>query len=186
MKTLVISLTLILFAGFLSAQETPEDNLSKKEIRKRKKDEKEAKLQKQYEANYQILFERSFVLEANSVEGKDGYRINVNPRLNFLIIDSANSVLQVGIGTKLGYNGVGGSTAKGKITSYKISKNDIHKSCSLSMMVNTKSGYYRVSIDVSAYGNANAWVLGMTYGDLRYNGYIVPLSESKVFKGTVY
>jgi hypothetical protein len=185
MKKFVILLSLILSVSIISAQEMPKDTINKKEIKKKKKEEREAKLQKQYEANYQMLFNRSFVLEANYIETDRKY--SVSPMLNFLLVDSTNSVLQIGSLYSIGYNGAGGSTAKGKITIYDLSKNDKNKTCSLKMSVNTMAGTFNVSFDITASGNASAWVSGMYFGMLVYDGYLVPLKESKVYiGGTLY
>jgi hypothetical protein len=185
MKKLVLLLSLLLCVGILSAQEMPKDSIGKKEIKKKKKEEKETKLQKQYETNYQMLFNKAFVLEANYIETDRKY--SVSPMINFLLVDSTNSVLQIGSLYSIGYNGAGGSTAKGKIISYELSKNDKRKTCSLKMSVNTMAGTFHVSFDINSSGYASAWVSGMYFGMLVYDGYIIPLNESKVYIGnTMY
>lgn len=128
-----------------------------------------------------MLLDSSFVLEANFITYKCN-RKNVNSTLNFLMVNSTNSVIQIESGYSLGYNGVGGSTAKGTITSYKLSKDDKRKSCTLRMRVSAIDETYDISFDVSASGSASAWVL-LKYGQLLYDGVIVPLNESKIYKG---
>ncbi|MCX6258454.1 MAG: DUF4251 domain-containing protein [Bacteroidia bacterium] len=183
MKKIFIILSLIVFVSILNGQESPKTSLSKKEIRKKKKEEKEAKLQIEFDSIYHLLLGKSFVLEADYVENTAGRRHSVNYLLNFLMIDSENAVLQVGSDNHIGYNDMGGATAKGNITSYKLSRNDEHKSCSLAITVNTMTGHFEISFDIPASGSASAWVYGMNFGRIVFEGRIVPLKYSHVFTG---
>jgi hypothetical protein len=174
----------VLFTCAISAQETQISNPSKKELKAKKKLEKEAKLQEQFESLYKILLDKSFVLEANFITYKTN-RIGVDSKLNFVLVDSSLSMLQIGSGNSVGYNGVGGSTAKGDITSYKLSKNDKRKSFYLSMSINTKDGLFYVTFNISANGNAHVSIVYKTL-TLIYDGKIVPLKESNIYKGSTW
>ncbi len=184
-KNKSILLLLFLVPVIISAQEV-DTTLSGKQKREQKKLAKEAKLQKQFDSTYQVLSKRSFVLEAEFIENtKVAGRQSVDKLLNFILVDSSNAVLQIGSDKRIGYNGVGGSTAKGKIKTYTLSKNDKKKSCSLFMLVDAMSGSYNVNLDVSASGNANAWV-SLKFSQLHYEGKIVPLKQSKAYKGSTW
>lgn len=184
MKKFAILLSLIFFASIISAQENSKNTLTKKELRAKKKIEKEIKLQKQFESTYQMLLDSSFVLEADFINFKSG-RKSVIRKLNFLLVDSSSAILQVGSDYGIGFNGVGGSTAKGTITSYKLSKNDKRKSCSLIMAVSTMAGPFTIIFDISATGSASATV-SLQAGQIIYEGTIVPLKDSEVYKGNTW
>jgi hypothetical protein len=185
MKRLIILISLIFSVSIISAQKMPIDSLGKNEIKKKKKEEKEAKLQKQYEEIYKMLFNRSFVLEASYIE-RIGNKYIVNQKLNFLMVDSTNAILQLGSLYGIGYNGIGGETAKGKISTYKLTRNDKKKTCSLMMTVLTPIYTFNVSFDIRASGAGTAWISGMYFGLILYDGFVVPLKEAKVIMGNSF
>jgi hypothetical protein len=185
MKKLAILFSLIFFVGFLYAQDSPisKDTLSRKELRKKRREAREAELQKQFELTYQMLLNRSFVLEADYIRNQRSPNIRVNYLLNFVMVDSINSVIQIGSDRGIGYNGVGGITAKGKITSYKLERDDKHKSFTLSFGMNSLNGFFDVFVNVSASGSSTATISGIRAGKLIYEGRLVPLEESNVYIG---
>jgi hypothetical protein len=183
MKRIVFVLLLLFSVSLLSAQQIARDTLSRKEISKRKKEAREAERQKQFETIYQMLLSRSFVLEADFIENYMGRRISVKSNLNFMLVDSANAVLQGGADYGVGYNGVGGATIRGEVLSYKLSRNEKQKSCSLYLNVNSISGNYTISVEIPASDYASARVSGMRSGRFVYVGHIIPLKESSVYIG---
>ena len=62
MKKLAIFLVVVFLVSFVTAQHMPKDTLSRKEIRKKRKEARDAQLQKDFEATYQMVLDRSFVL----------------------------------------------------------------------------------------------------------------------------
>jgi hypothetical protein len=130
-----------------------------------------------------MIENRNFVLEANYLGNQRGNRIVVNSTFNFIRVDSIKAVIQVGSDTRLGYNGVGGITTEGEITGWKLDKNFKKKSFYLSMSVITNLGIYDIRMDVDASGNATAYLSGLQRGQLIYEGNLVPIEESRVYKG---
>jgi hypothetical protein len=183
MRTIIITITALFLVTCLPAQEIKKDSLSKKEIRALKKQKKDAELKILYDSISQVLDSRQFVLEADFLDNLKGRRINVLSSLNFVKVDTTYSVIQIGSNRGLGYNGVGGVTAEGNVTRWKMEKNDKKKSFQVSMTVMTNIGIYDVFMDISADGDASAIISGLRPGRLRYDGKIVPLDESTVFKG---
>ncbi|MEI7663443.1 MAG: DUF4251 domain-containing protein [Bacteroidota bacterium] len=185
MKRAALLFVLVLFAFYLPAQETRKETLSRQEMRKKKKEEKEVKLQKQFMVVYRALLDSSFVLEADFLENKDGLRLGVRSVLNFIAVDSSVAAVQVGLDHRLGFNGSGGFTDKGKITRYKLSRNDKNKTCLLTMaMRGSVSAHLDLYFTVSAYGTATAVLSGGPFGQrFTFDGRIVPLKESNVFEG---
>lgn len=183
MKTLVVTIIAMFLAASISGQEIKKDTLSRKQARQIKKQQRDAELKIQYDSISQVIDSRQFVLEANFLSNNTGRRIFVLSNLNFIKIDTSYSVIQIGSNRGLGYNGVGGITAEGRITGWKLEKNDKKKSIYISMNVMTNIGIYDVFMDISADGDAVATVSGLRPGRLQYNGKIVPLDESSIYAG---
>jgi hypothetical protein len=183
MKTLLVLLIAMFFVTGISGQDVKKDTLTRKQARLIKKQKREAELKIQYDSISQIIDSRQFVLEADFLSNLRGRRIHVLSTLNFIKIDTTYSVIQIGSDRGIGYNGVGGVTAEGQITGWKLEKNDKHKSIYITLNVMTNIGIYDVFMDVSADGDAVATVSGLRAGRLEYYGKIVPLDESSVYKG---
>ena len=130
-----------------------------------------------------MLEGKDFVLEADYLANKIGDRVPVTSSLNFISVDSSVSVLQIGRNTGIGFNGVGGVTAEGKITRYKLQTDTKRKSFYLSYSVTTAIGSYDINMSVGADGYASATLSGTTSGQLTYTGYLVPVENSSVYKG---
>ncbi len=183
MRTLLVTITAIFLIAGISAQEVKKDTLTKQQVRMLKKQKKEAERQKQYDSISQILESRQFVLEANFLSNMRGRRIYVLSELNFIKVDTTYGVLQIGSLRGIGYNGVGGVTAEGNITEWKLEKDEKKKNFYLEMNIMTNIGIYDVFINIGADGYAVATVSGLRAGKLEYDGNIVPLDESSIFKG---
>ncbi len=176
MKKFMILLTGILFAGILAI---PADAFGQKV----KKSSKDSTLQLKFQNTEYMLKNRDFVLEADYLANRMGDRVPVTSSLNFISVDSANSVLQIGSNTGMGYNGVGGVTAEGNITRYKLQTDQKRKSFYLSFSVTTAIGSYDINMSIGADGYANATLSGIRSGQLIYTGYLVPTGQSSVYKG---
>lgn len=187
MKKLAILVSFLLMVVVIQAQDTQilKDTLSRKEIRKKRKEARQEEMQKQFEITYQMLLNRSFVLEADYIRNQRSPNIPVNYLLNFVMIDSAQSVIQIGSDRSngLGHNGLGGVTAKGNISSYKLERDNKHLTCTLSFSVNSILGYFDVFMNISASGYASATISGIHYGKLIYDGSVKPLEESNIYIG---
>ena len=129
MKKLTISLFIVLFFCALLSQVSPLDTLSNKA-------KKEAMIQKQFEATYQLLLDSSFVFETDFI-----YSQRVNYLLNFIKVVSSKAIIQVTpIHQGEGENGFGGVTAKGVISGHKeFSKNDKQNYCVLTFSFRSTS-----------------------------------------------
>ena len=192
MKNLILIVCLSCLVPTLYAQDslqTPSEQQFTKEMQKEKrKAERKAEEKRAKEITKLMLDYHRFVLEANYISGRTGERYPVNSNINFVMVDSNKAVLQLGSQWGLGSNGVGGITVDGTVSRYKVDTMQ-HKhgvSYSVSFYVTTNLGTYDLQIFVSQSGNADATVRGNTAGELNYSGYLVPISLSKVYKGTSY
>ena len=188
MKTLLTLLLAFVFVlGAFSQEETQQ--LSKQEIKKlqkeQKKAEKAAEEERMAEVTSFMVHQQQFVLEADYLSDKYGQRVPVTPTINFVLVDSVTGTVQFGSAQEIGYNGVGGLTVDGRITKYEYSvigkKED---SYSIRLILMSSIGTYDITLMVNSQGYADASIRGNWSGQLNYHGKLVPLTLSRVYKGT--
>ncbi len=190
MQKRFILIIFVIVSATSFSQYSPElDVLSKKEQRKLAREyrlsEKNAEAEKSRKITQYMVQSHRFILEADYISGKTGRRYMVNSRLNFIMLDSTNAVIQLGSSNGIGYNGVGGITIEGRITNYEITEKQNKKGTnySITLYVTSSLGVYDIQIWVSQSGNADASVRGNYSGSVSYSGKLVPLGQSRVYKG---
>lgn len=151
------------------------------------REEKKSAKKEQAYFNFQVMdsmiMNKSFVLEADFLENGYGGRRPVMSNINFIMVDSLKAVLQTGNDSRMGYNGVGGITAEGRISNMKITKNEKSLSFFLRFTVTTQIGFYDVAMNIYSSNFARAEITGLTAGKLIYDGRIQTLYNSRVYKG---
>ena len=194
MRNIIRYLILSILALSLSipgkAQE--DERASKETIKEQKQWEKEKKkLEKEMEKARlsemtRLMIEyHKFVLEADFLSDQYGHRIPVSSIINFIRIDSTECTLQLGSAYSVGYNGVGGTTVDGRVIKYEYNKTGKKgDNYLIKMTLMTSIGTYDVFLNATQEGFADANIRGNWSGQLNYHGKLVPLSLSKVFKGS--
>jgi hypothetical protein len=187
MRTIITLLLAFVFTLGTFAQD--DQTLSRKEIRKLQREQKKAERAAEQEQMAQItglmIEQQRFVLEADFLSNKSGSRVPVQSTINFIMVDSVNATVQFGSAMAAGYNGVGGATLDGRISKYEYSKIGKNKdSFSISMSFMSSLGIYDITMLVSASGTTDATIRGNWSGSLNYHGKLVPLVQSRIFKGT--
>ena len=173
--TFVAALALPVF-GQQTKEEKKAAKAAKKEQKLKADEERAAVIGASIEA-------KQFVLEANFLSDKYGQRAVVDPIINFIGIDDENAAFQFGNGSDMGYNGVGGVTVEGKVNNYKVSKNK-KGMYTIEFNISASFGNIFVVMTVSPTGAADATTSGNTSTKLNYIGNLVPISESRVYKGS--
>jgi hypothetical protein len=174
MKKLLICWFLAVFANvtFAGGQN---DKMTKEE-------KKKAEAEKEYQLTRQMLENKNFVLESDFLQDRYGNRVFVNSTINFVAVDSATAVIQIGSNYRMGPNGVGGVTAKGRISKWEL-REDKKRNFTLSMNVMTTIGIYDLHFSIGPSGRATARLTGLRAGNLTFDGYLVPVEESSVYEG---
>lgn len=175
-KHLFIAIVIALSSSIVVAQ-TSHDT-----TKLNRKEKREAESKRLYQANKQMLVNRSFVVETDFLQNRYGVRVPVNSTINFVMVDAGEAVIQIGSNTGMGYNGVGGITAKGRITKWELEENEKKKVFDLSMHVLTSIGMYDVTMTIGNFG-ATARISGIRPGNLTFSGDMVALEESIVYEG---
>jgi hypothetical protein len=155
----------------------------KKLTRQEQKEVRRAEQLEKFQVLDTLLERKTFVLEADYLENRYGERVIVPQLLNFIRVDSNSAVLQTGSNNNIGYNGVGGITAEGRIERWEVVKNIKSLSYFLRFSVNTNIGVYDVSMTLNADNYARATITGLWPGALIYTGHIETVENSGAFKG---
>ena len=184
----------IVLAAFLTvhAYAQEEQRVDSKTAKKIAKEQR--KLQEQIQAESMsrlvdsLVNDRNFILEANYLSNQSGRRVIVDEKINFIIVDSTDIIIQYGsLGSPMiGYNGLGGVTTDGNITKFEVAKTGRNKDqYSIQITAMTTLGIYDVFLYISPDGNATATIGGNTRGKLVYYGNIIPVKGSRIYKGSV-
>lgn len=183
MKPHIRYLSIILcLAGLLTvstgiqAQDARLDRREKREIRK-------AQLERNFYIIDSLLNVKKFVLEANYLRNRYGDRIPVTSAINFIRVDKTKGILQTGSDYSLGYNGVGGVTAEGNVGKWEVDSDARRLVHTLRFSLLTNLGNYDVVLIVRADANATATITGLGPGSLTWEGYLVTLSNARIYKG---
>jgi hypothetical protein len=178
MKKLKVYLAgLLLLTGLFTvsiygnSQDTKPDKKSRKEA-------KRAEAEFNFRVLDSLLYTGRYVLE-----NKYGSRVYVTSTLNFIRVELPKGVLQTGSDTRQGYNGVGGVTAEGTVSNYHIERDFKNLRCTVTFDLLTSLGTFNIIMNVSSAGSANATISGTTSGRLTWDGQLVTLNKSRVFKG---
>jgi hypothetical protein len=178
-----MKLHILLIIGFLFSTHQIHAQITEKQLRKLERQEANKEMRKkQQEMTSKMLENRTFVLEANYLSNNRGARSVVSSTINFIKVDEGRAVIQIGNDRSMGYNGVGGVTAEGEITSWELHKNK-KGSYSVTFRVMTTIGHYDIRMNISDIGSARATLSGLHYGSLTYEGNLTPVETSRVYKG---
>ena len=183
LSALLISLFII--TG-LSAQDTKNTKESAKENARIKKEERDKKIENEFRLTDELINSKSFVLEAQSLRNTRGVQVQVSTLLNFISIDSADAILQIGSMSRSGFNGVGGITEEGRISNWKVNKDEKRKSFNLFMTVQSKFNTYDITMFIDYSGHAEATITGLRAGRLTFTGDLVSRENSSIFKGQAH
>lgn len=127
MRKISLLLLLLLSVSFVYAQDKPEEEMTRRELRKERKRLKEAKLEKGRQLALKALKERDFAIRANQFINDKNQFINVAEDANGLIIDGENIYVYQGDAPQVGYNNWGEINFQGKIERIKIEENSDKK-----------------------------------------------------------
>jgi hypothetical protein len=186
MKKLIILILMAVFTVQINTAVAQE--LSKKELRKIEKAEKKQRKKEQRKenkaANLQIIKDQSFVIEANTIQGRNLYTHQVSSNTNFIKVEGQNFVLQTASNFGFGYNGLGGITIVGKIADFEVTEGKEDKAIRISAQVNSPVlGHSTVFMTISGSGNGTARLTDNWGNRITFNGEIYPLENSSIYQG---
>ncbi len=182
---ILLGMSLVWFAAMAQEESSVDSKTTKQLTRQQKSEQKKREAEETAKLVDSMVKNKKFVLEANTVSNQTGERYQVNGRINFIAVDSNRITIQLasmsGIG---GYNGMGGITADGTISEFKISKFGKNSTgYTIKVLAMTSIGTYDIFFNISPNSNADATIGGNWGGKLNYHGFLIPLSKSKIYKG---
>lgn len=174
----------IALLGILIVSHSIYAQISERALRKLEREaEKKEKEEKDRRLAEKMIKEKVFVIEADYLSNNRGDRYVVNPNINFVKVEDGQATIQIGSNVGLGYNGLGGITTSGKISSWE-SKERKNGGYYVSFNVTTSIGHYHIRMDIGPDRFARATLSGLRGGSLVYEGEIVPLYASRIYKGS--
>ena len=177
----------------LNAQDSKAAEKAKKEAeRKEKKEQRQARDAAMDEADFnnamQAITNKSFVLEANTVQPMNGMVYYVNSNTNFVSLNNGQAMVQIASNSPYpGPNGLGGITVQGTASNVQV-KQENNGNVYLSMSV--QGIFISATVNLVLYsGSSNASVTvdpNFSGNNLTMTGTLLPYSQSNVFQGTTY
>ncbi|MFH0756950.1 MAG: DUF4251 domain-containing protein [Bacteroidota bacterium] len=185
MKKTICTLLAVTMAFSIYSQEPELSKKEQKQLQKELKKEQQAEEAAKKAALVALMIEyQQFVLEADHLRDKQGNMVTVPSMINFLAIDSISGVIQIGSNQYAGLNGVGGITIEGPISNYEVSLNEKNSTYNISYNIRSTMGHFDITMSVFSDGRADATVSSNWPGRVSYTGYLVPIADSRVYKGT--
>lgn len=172
---------LLTLAGMAQGQ-VPLSKQEKKELKKEHKRQLEAVLTKN---TAQAISSNHYVLKAEQVRGRGGYMLNVDPMINFVAVQNDEAFVQLGSPSGIGYNGLGGITLRGKITSTNMRRDEKNGGYYITMNTVGPNGSLTIFMHVNQTGEmATATVQSNWGSQVEFNGHLAPWEGREVYKGT--
>lgn len=162
----------------------PAEKLTREERKEQRKAEEEATAR----LVEWMVNNRHFILEANYLSNTPYNKTVVDSRLNFIMVDSSKITIQLASSTGVGgLNGMGGLTTEGDISKYVIHQAG-KKNPYYNIQIYTMSIMGSWDIWIAAYpsGNANATISGTSGTKLHFEGKLIPIEESRIYKGVPF
>ena len=182
MRKLIAALFGLVLVISMSAQNSSD----RKKLTRAEK--KEIRTQERAALRVQILEaieERSFAIEAYTLEDRYGRFIQVSPVTNFIAIDSNEATIQFALPNRIGGpNGLGGITDEGRVRNIKVADKPSKHGVSFEMDVTGPVfGSSRVYVDVNSEGLAIMRFSGAFGAKFTMRGNFERLEESNLYKG---
>jgi hypothetical protein len=178
--TLSVIILLVTLAGMAQGQ-VPLTKQEKKALKKEQKIQYQAMLVKN---TSEAIASGQFVLKADQIRGRRGTMMMVDPTINFVAVQNDETFVQLGSQSGMGYNGVGGITLRGKITSMKIDQDKKHGTYYIAINTVGTSGSLTISMRISPTGEMASATVESTWGRrVDFEGTLYAWEGTRIFKG---
>ncbi|MEP1093627.1 MAG: peptidoglycan DD-metalloendopeptidase family protein [Cyclobacteriaceae bacterium] len=154
---------------------------SKKDKAKKKVKSEQSK-QKLSEANTLVDIKK-FVLNASFLHGRQGERVVVFSD-NYMLIEDDKFIFQTALPNEVGFNGLGGVTAKGSITSYEVKRNKRNGSIMVLAEVSTnRFGQGTITFNIDGLGHESATLVNTRGQMITMLGSIESIENAGIYQG---
>ncbi|MEP0987426.1 DUF4251 domain-containing protein [Ekhidna sp.] len=165
----------------VNAQESETSKLDKKEIREQRKAEQRKVQAEKFDEITALVQNKSFALEADLLQSRYA-TFNVIQDNNFIKVEGDEIIIQTANFNRIGWNGLGGITVRGKIIDYDVSENK--KRMNVSITASTfELGNVNINLSLGKNGNATANLTGNFGLRTTFIGDIAALNRLDQFQG---
>lgn len=188
-------LTAFILGGMTQMQAQTSKAAEKEEKKEERREKRAARLAKDsiigeaaFNNAMQAITNKSFVLEATSVQPLNGRVYFVNSNTNFVSLNDGQAMVQIASNSPYpGPNGLGGITVQGTASNIEVKQ---EKNGNVYVSMSVQGVFLSATVNLVLYsGSNNAMVTvdpNFSGNDLRMNGTLIPYSESNVFQGMTY
>lgn len=176
-----------IFAQAQARTEVHTQELTKKQIRKMKRDQRrharKVMNEQAFQAAVEALKDNNWVLMANTLYGPRGQAFPVSDNTNFIQFKDNTVYVQLAFNGIAGPNGLGGITVQGTPSDIS-SKTDKYGNITYSFYVNGTALTAQIVINLSKgdnYAQATVYPM-MNNNNLTFSGILVPTSQAGIFK----
>lgn len=179
----ILSVILCFFlAGTAWAQQ--DGQTEQKQTKAERKAVRQAETEREMDSLETLLASRAWIIEANLVFDRRGQSHFLDPSINFLGVNGEDAAIQFGFNHLIGWNGLGGVTLAGRITSFDVKKRKEGKPARANLRFMGRGvGSANITITVGTGGQARADVYGDFGERFSFSGRIVPVEASRVYQG---
>jgi hypothetical protein len=184
MKKIAASIVVLLFTIAVTGQgQIPLSKEEKKSLKLEQKKQQDTVLSM---TTAEALKSGTFVLKADRIRGRGGYLMNVDPTINFVAVEGKDAYVQVAPSSGYGFNGMGGVTLRGKVTSLNIEQGKKHGSYNIVLNTIGHAGNITILMNVNKTGEMAFATVSTNWGNrIELDGYLVPWTGTgtKIHKG---
>ncbi len=143
-----------------------------------------AELRKEKKATSQLLVKnavdsRKYIIKLNRIYFSYGRNIELVPRANFIIVDGDRAVISTAyLGRQYDSRGIAGIDIRGKALDYAVTSKLSKGTYEIKLKVsNGRATTFDVYLTISKNGYCSASVSSIKIDNIRYSGYLVPISD---------
>jgi hypothetical protein len=168
-KLSIIIMSLVVMS---SCSTTKEAKTSRAEIRNEKKLVEQSMVKNAVET-------RRYIIKLDRLYFNHGGIASLLPRANFIIIDGDKAIISTAyLGRQYDIKPIAGINMRGRAVDYALTNNTSKGSYDIKVTVrNGRTASFDLYINVSKNGYCNASVSSLKIDNIRYSGYLVPISD---------
>ncbi|MDF1559501.1 MAG: DUF4251 domain-containing protein [Bacteroidales bacterium] len=184
MNRILSTVMIMLLAVTAVAQDrVPLTRQEKKAIRQEQKKQNDAMLAVNTEM---AVRSGQFVLKADQIRGRSGYMMHVDPTVNFVAVEGKDVYVQLASPSGIGFNGLGGITLRGRISSMDINNEGKQGYSNIVLNATGTGGNMTIVMNVNRTGETATARVTTNWGNrVEFNGRLVPWTGTgkSVYKG---
>lgn len=145
---------------------------SRAELRKEKKLTEQALVKSAVES-------KRYIIKLDRIYFSHGGIIDLIPRANFIIIDGEKAIISTAyMGRQYDVKPIAGINMHGLAVNYSVTNNTSKGSYEITMKVSNKgSDSFDLNLTITSKGYCNASIRSLKIDNVRYSGYLLPISE---------